>query len=418
MPKITKRVVDAIRPDSSGRDVFAWDAGDGALKGFGIRMKPSGIASYLIQYRNKEGRTRRLVLGRVGTLTPDEARELAGDKLRKVTKGGDPSAERHAVRKAMTVSELCDWYLKDAKGRIKASTLNMDRSRITEHVKPLIGRRAVTGLTLADIEKLQADIAAGKTAKTRPKNGRRGVTRGGRGVAGRTVGMLSTMLELARRHGVIVINPARGVRRLPDRRRQRFLSFDEITALGTAMREAEAEARSKTGVAAVRALVLTGCRRNEILSLTWECFDENGRCIRFADTKSGAQTRPLGTTAVEFLSQRPTKSDWIFPAARGDGHFVGIARVLEDLCDRANLVDVTPHTLRHTFASVAAEIGFSELTIAGLLGHAARGITQRYSHVPDSALLAAADRVSARIAAALDGREAKVLPMRRRRAKA
>lgn len=232
MPKITKRVVDAIRPDSSGRDVFAWDAGDGALKGFGIRMKPSGIASYLIQYRNKEGRTRRLVLGRVGTLTPDEARELAGDKLRKATKGGDPSAERHAMRKAMTVSELCDWYLKDAKGRIKASTLNMDRSRITEHVKPLIGRRAVTGLTLADIEKLQADIAAGKTAKTRPKSGRRGVTRGGRGVAGRTVGMLSTMLELARRHGVIVINPARGVRRLPDRRRQRFLSLASLRFRG------------------------------------------------------------------------------------------------------------------------------------------------------------------------------------------
>src|SRR5262245_58671413 len=111
MSKITKRVVDALRPDGTGRDVFKWDAGDGALKGFGIRMKPSGVASYLVQYRNQEGRTRRLVLGRVGELTPDEARQLAADKFKEARRGGDPSADRHAARKAMTVSELCDLYL-------------------------------------------------------------------------------------------------------------------------------------------------------------------------------------------------------------------------------------------------------------------------------------------------------------------
>ena len=130
MPKITKRVVDALRPGHDGKDIFQWDAGDGALKGFGIRMKPSGAASYLVQYRNKEGRTRRLVIGKVGTLTPDEARTLAGDALKDVAKGGDPSAERHALRGAITVSELCDLYLADAKSRIKASTLAMDKSRI------------------------------------------------------------------------------------------------------------------------------------------------------------------------------------------------------------------------------------------------------------------------------------------------
>ena len=108
MPKITKRAVDALRPDPAGRDVFCWDAGDGALKGFGVRLKPSGAASYLVQYRNKECRTRRLVLGRVGELTPDEARQLAADSLKEVRKGGDPSADRHAVRGAMTVAELCD----------------------------------------------------------------------------------------------------------------------------------------------------------------------------------------------------------------------------------------------------------------------------------------------------------------------
>src|SRR5712672_3641741 len=159
MPKLTKRTVDAIRP-ADDRDVFVWDAGDGALKGFGVRVKPSGSASYLVQYRNKEGRTRRLVIGRVGTLTPDEARTLASDALKAATKGGDPSAERHAVRGAMTVSDLCDLYLADAKSRIKVSTLAGDKSRIETHVKPLIGRFTVRSLTTADIERMKADIIA------------------------------------------------------------------------------------------------------------------------------------------------------------------------------------------------------------------------------------------------------------------
>src|SRR3954465_2815341 len=143
MPKITKRIVDAIRPDPAEKDVFVWDSGDGALKGFGIRMKPSGAASYIVQYRTGEGRTRRLAIGKVGTLTPDEARTEGREKLAAATKGADPSAERHAARTSITVAELCDQYLAEAELKIKASTLAMDRSRIERHVKPLLGRRAV-----------------------------------------------------------------------------------------------------------------------------------------------------------------------------------------------------------------------------------------------------------------------------------
>jgi integrase len=406
MPKITKRVVDALRPDRSGKEFFRWDAGDGALKGFGIRMKPSGAASYLVQYRNKEGRTRRLVIGKVGTLTPDEARTLASDALKAATKGGDPSAERHAVRGAITVSDLCDLYVADAKSRIKVSTLAGDRSRIETHVKPLIGRFTVRSLTTADIERMKADIIAGKTAKPRKIEGRGGVAAGGPGVAARTLGMTATILEYARKSlKLIKDNPARGVKKPPDRKQRRFLTVEEITKLGQTMRETEAAGENATALAAIRLLLLTGLRRMEALGLRRAWVDSRSRCIRFEDTKSGAQLRPIGAEAVKLIEFQPALDGcpWVFPASHGDGHLVGLPKVLERTCAKAGLEGVTVHVLRHSFAATAAEMGFSELTIAGLLGHSVPGITARYAHVPDSALVAAADRVSARIAAALDG---------------
>ena len=413
MRKITKRLVDTLRPDPAGKDVFRWDAGDGALKGFGIRMKPSGAASYFVQYRNREGRTRRLVIGRVGTLTPDEARNLAGDALKAATKGADPSAERHAIRGAITVSDLCDLYLADAKNRIKASTLAMDRSRIETHVRPLIGRFTVRSLTTADIERMKADIIAGKTAKLRGKEGRGGVATGGAGVAARTVGMTATILEYARQSlRLIKENPARGVKKPPDRKLRRFLALDEITNLGLTMREAEAAGANPTPLAVIRLLLLTGLRRMEALALPHAWVDSRARCIRFEDTKGGAQIRPIGHEAVRLIEAQPVRDGcpWVFPASHGDRHFVGLPKVLERMCAKAGLEDVTVHVLRHTFAAVAAEMGFSELTIAGLLGHSVPGVTARYAHVPDSALVAAADRVSACLAAALNGRaEAQVI---------
>ena len=419
MAKITKRVVDALRADPR-RDVFRWDAGDGALKGFGIRMKPSGAASYLVQYRNKEGRTRRLVIGKVGTLTPDEARNLAGDALRAVARGSDPSAERHAVRGAVTVSELCDLYMAETKGRIKASTWSADRSRIETHVKPLIGQFTVRSLTTADIERMKADIIAGKTARPRKVEGRGGIATGGAGVAARTLGMVVTILEYARKSlKLIKENPARDVRKPPDRKQRRFLRIEEMANIGQAIRESQSEGANATALAAIRLLLLTGLRRMECLALRRAWVDGRAGCIRFEDTKSGPQLRPIGREAVKLIEAQPVGEggSWVFPAARGDGHMVGLPKVLARICAQAGLEGVTVHMLRHSFAATAAEMGFSELTIAGLLGHSVPGITARYAHVPDSALIAAADRVATRIASALDGRtEAEVVTLRARTA--
>ena len=141
------------------------------------------------------------------------------------------------------------------------------------------------------------------------------------------------------------------------------------------------------------------------LPVAWA--DRGASCIRSQDTKNGAST-------FDALDEMLRRNGWAFPAARGKGYYVSLPKVLDRLCKRAKLEGVMLHLLRHSFAATAAEMSFSELTIASLLGHTVPGVTARYAHVPDSALVAAADRVSARIAAALDGETGKgeVIPLK------
>jgi integrase len=159
-----------------------------------------------------------------------------------------------------------------------------------------------------------------------------------------------------------------------------------------------------TGLGAIRLMLLTGFRRMEALSLQRAWLNRQEHAIHFPDTKSGEQLRVVGVSAIECIESQPVQehSPYVFPADVGDGHFIGVVRVLDRVCAKAKLAGVTPHVLRHTFASIAGDLGFSELTIAGLLGHSSRGVTQRYVHL-DAALAVAADRVSAEIAKLLDG---------------
>lgn len=418
MSKITKRMVDGLRPQAE-RDVFAWDA---ELRGFGIRVKPSGVKTYLVQYRNSEGRTRRLVLGQHGVLAPEQARELARQKLAAAARGEDPSAERHAAREGMTVAEVCDWYLEQARaGRIlgrkrkpiKPSTLDSDESRIESHIKPLIGSRTIRGLTLRDIEALQADIIEGRSAKGR--KGRGGRTTGGAGVAGRTVGTLRSILGHALRLELIEKNPAAGVRQVAGNQKKRRLSAEELQLLGRTMRECAEDGEHPTALAAIRLLLLTGFRRMEALALERVWVNTRRSYVSFPDTKGGEQVRAIGKAAVACIAEQvrvSMGSRYLFPADWGEGHFVGVVRVLDRVCARAGLTEVTPHTLRHTFASVAGDLNFSELTIRGLLGHAPRGVTQGYVHL-DVALVVAADQVSARMAELLDGPRTKAAKTKR-----
>lgn len=410
MKKLTKQIVDALKPSMvgvKGSYSFLWDQ---ELRGFGVQIMASGLKSFVVQYRNAEGRSRRLVFGRYGVMTVEKARREAKTLLGKIADGIDPAEEQQTASNTVTVAEICEWYLTEAEagrllGRrrrpIKASSLRNDRSRIDAHIKPLLGRRQVSALKLADIEGAQADIAAGKTSKSRVGK-RGGVTTGGDGAAARTMSTLRAIFEHAVRLGRIESNPAKGVRLLAGTPRDRRLNRTELSKLGAAMRVTETDGEHPTGLAAIRFLLLTGFRRMEGLSLQRDWIDIEERAIRFADTKSGPQLRVVGQAAVDLLLAQPqaAKSPFFFPADIGEGHFIGIVRVLERVCARAELLDVTPHTLRHTFASVAGDLGFSELTIAALLGHAARGVTQRYVHI-DEALQMAADKIAAEIATVL-----------------
>ena len=300
----------------------------------------------------------------------------------------------------MRVSELCDLYLADAEHRIKPSTYKSDLGRIRVHIKPLVGQLSVRGITAADIERFKADILSGKMAA--PRNGRGGVTTGGPQAARRCIGLLGTILEHGKRLKLIETNPVRGVRKPPDKKQNRFLSLEEISRLGAVM---NTSTENPTALASIRLLLLTGMRREEVLALPKVSIDCRGRCIRLEDSKGGYQVRPIGSAAVELIKDQVALFDgwWLFPAERGKGHFVGLPKVLQRLCAKAELVGVTIHVLRHSFAATAAEMGFSELTIAGCLGHRVPGITARYAHVPDAALVVAADKISAQISSALAG---------------
>lgn len=415
--KLTKRMLDDAAA-VQGKPVFLWD---GELRGFGLKVESGGTKSFILQYRTKARRKRRMVLGRYGIMSLEEARDQARAALGLVAAGGDPADERNkSVRK--TVADICDWYLEEAAagrlvGRkrrpIKASTLYMDRSRIVTHIKPLIGHRIAAALTIQDIERMQADIAAGKTAKPL-LNGRGRVTTGGYGAASRSVSTLQSLLGHAVRWGLLDRNPSEGVRKLAGQRRVRRLSSEEIVRFGEVMRKAAVDGEHPKGLAIVRLILLTGFRLSEAQGLPRNWVNRAESWIEFADSKSGEHVRAIGKVALRHIEAQPSDdtSPFLFPSDNGRGHFTATDSVIARLCKRAAFKDVTAHTFRHTFASIAGELGYSDIIIGTLLGHVARNVTQGYVHVEEAARIAA-DRVAQVMAELLDGGRKSSLSSRR-----
>jgi integrase len=418
--KLSARSVASL-PADVARDHFVWDD---ELAGFGLRIKPSGVRSFLVQYRNASGISRRLTVGKLGVLTPEEARRIAKGILADVTRGLDPASKRAEARQAVTVRQLCQLYLEAAnkglilgkRGRPKAAaTLYVDRGRIARHILPLLGNRIVRELAAPDITRFMRDVAAAKT-KSDVKTCVRGraIVRGGSGTATRTVGLLGGILSFAVSEGMIAANPARGVKRPADQRREIRLTDAEYGTLGAALKKRETS--NCTSVIAIKLLALTGCRRGEIEGLRWSEIDVPGRCLRLATSKEGKSIRALGEAALEIIGELPKSGEFVFPGRAAGKPFQGVPKVWKRLFEHTALAKLTPHGLRHAYASVASDLGYAEPTIAALLGHATRTMTSRYIHHLDEALLAAADSVSGRICAAMNGHveSAAVVPLRRK----
>lgn len=404
MPKITKRFIDQLKP--TDRDVVLWDS---EMARFGVRVKPTGAMTYLVQYRNSASRTRKLALGRVGVLTPEEARQAARKALAVVSGGGDPSADRHAQRMDLTIAELVERYLAEgpaSKPAKKKTSWSADASNLRRHVVPLLGRRQLAALTSDDVQKFQKDVTDGKTQKDEKTRKRgRAIVKGGPAAATRTTLVLSAMLQWATTRKFRTDNPGKGVKLNKPTRRERFLSGPELARLGEAFAKAKQQGLNPNSLAILRLLLLTGARRNEIASLKWEHVDFERRALRLPDSKTGAKVVPLGAPALEILSALPHKegSPWVFPAATGKGHHVGMPRVWRKLRASARLRDVRMHDLRHGFASIAVADGGSLYLVGKILGHAQAETTQRYAHLQLDPVRAVADRTSRKLAGALKG---------------
>jgi integrase len=300
-------------------------------------------------------------------------------------------------------------YLKDAEaGRLltrqksakKTSTLLIDKGRIERHIKPLIGSLKLTAVTSEDVDNFMHDVASGKTAGKTKTARKRGLARvrGGKGAASRAVGLLGGIFTYAVRRGMRPDNPVHGVVRFADGKIERRLTEAEYLALGDALRQAEIVGIWPPAVAVAHFLALTGWRRNEALELRWQEIDFARRTVKLPDTKTGRSMRPLSHFACDVLRRTTLKSSGlVFPATRGDGYLAGFKKMWPRIIALGGLSsDVTPNVLRHSFVSLADELGYSDATIGTLVGHKGRTITSRYTHSADAPLLAAADAVAKR----------------------
>jgi len=450
--KITKRSVDAEKPGQ--RDSFIWDT---ETKGFGVKVTPAGKKVYLFQYRLPGQKyAMRITIGEHGDpWTADKARVEAEKYRGDVKHGKNPAAFHRNEKAAKTVSELCDLYLAEGCETKKPTTIATDKGRIERHIKPLLGNKRVKDITQSDIKRFMKDVAAGKTkAVEKTKKHGLAIVTGGKGTATRTVGLLGGIFSFAVGEGMRPDNPVRGVKRYADRKGERHLSPDEMASLGEALVEAEGKGENATAIAAIRLLILTGCRKSEILTLQWTHVDFERAYLRLPDSKTGEKIIPLGAPALELLAALPRieGNPYVLPGEKEGQHLVGLPRVWERVRNKATLKiwaadealgvlvkeflevkkrggpsfveieaeakkrkltipkglrDVRLHDLRHSFASVGAGAGMGLPIVGKLLGHRDPKTTARYAHIGDDPAKAAAERISQTIDAAMKGKGGK-----------
>jgi len=388
MTKLTKRVVDAAGIKDT--EHFIWDD---ELPGFGLRVLASGRKRYVVQYRAGR-RSRRISLGPAAVLTCEQARNRAITIIAATKNGEDPAARRDADRRAITVKELADRFDKEHIAiRLKPSTAKGYRRMLERVIVPALGRHRVTEVTRADVAKIHHDL------------------RHIRYDANRSLEIISKMFNLAEMWGLRPdgSNPRKHIKKYPEEKRERFLSPAELRRVGDVLREMKAEGiELPFSIAAIRLLILTGCRLGEIMTLQWEHVDIPGKALRLPDSKTGAKVVHLGQPAVEVLAkiERVEGNPWVIVGAKPGARLTDLQPFWQRVRARAGLKDVRIHDLRHTFASTAVAAGQGLPMIGKLLGHTQVQTTARYAHLAADPIKLAANHVSAAIGAQLDGRSA------------
>ncbi|WDI30542.1 tyrosine-type recombinase/integrase [Hyphococcus flavus] len=389
--KITKRRVDAAKPDET-----LWDS---VLPGFGLRVFASGARSYVLKYRR--GSVQRwFTIGRHGVWTPEQARKEAKRLIGRIEEGADPARDKALDRNAETLEAFAERYLEDySRAFKKPSSAGDDAANLKNHIIPALGRLNLKDITRSDIKDFHLSMKATPYA------------------ANRCRALLSHMFKKAEAWGVRPdgSNPTLHVEKFKEKSRDRHLSARELRRLGRVMRVLDKSERWPYEVAAIRLLLFTGARLNEILSLRWEHVDFQARLLRLPDSKTGEKTIALAAPALELLSNLPRqdKNPHVICGRKKGAHLVNLQKPWRRIRKAALLDDVRLHDLRHSFASVAAAGGQSLPLIGSLLGHKQPQTTQRYAHFADDPRLTAADATANAIFANLGGKSGEIVALKK-----
>lgn len=381
--KLTKNLINTLTAEA--KDLYVWDT---SLVGFGLRVKPSGIKSFILQYRNKYGRVKRITIGRVGVITLDEARREATKMRGSVSLGSDPAQQRLNDRTVESLRDLAERYMRDhCVGRCKESTIKAHQWLLDKFILPRFGARKITELCAQDIGRFHQSL------RETPYN------------ANRCLGLLKAMFSKAEQWGLIPTNasPAAPIKPFREHKRHRFLTPDEFSKLFVAIDKLERlQMLNVYQSAAIQLLALTGCRLGEILQLTWDEVDFRHRRLVLQKHKTdsnGVKGVPLNDDAMAILESIPRKNDtpYVIAGSKPCSHIVNLRKPWLRVLDEAKIENVRLHDLRHSFASAAASAGISIQIVGALLGHASPQSTARYAHLYDDPLREATQTLSATV---------------------
>lgn len=381
MIKISKRTVEALEPQD--RDVDHYDED---LKGFGVRVRPSGRRTYFVMMRHRCV-MRRFTIGSHGAVTAEAARLKAKQIISDLAIDKNPTEVEEAVRNSVTVRSLGERFIAEyIPYHLKPSTQGEYKRCVEIFINPEIGTMKLVSVERTDIAKIHHQL------RHIPYQ------------ANRVLGVLSIMFNLAETWSLRpqFTNPCRGVKKYKEKKRERFLNREELRRLGDALRIEEDFAPQ--AVACIRLLLLTGCRLGEIQTLKWSYLDLE-TCLAFLpDSKTGRKTLYLGSVAVKLLKSVPRKRDnpYVITGDIEGQHLTDMQKPWRRIRKLADLPDVRIHDLRHTFASSGVALGQGLPIIGRLLGHTQPQTTARYAHLAATPALEVADRISENLATHID----------------